>query len=112
MNNAFGQGLTTTQIQLAAGYAAVVNGGYYIQPTIIHKIIEKKKGNENQEKFLQQVTRQVFKPETSSVIRDALLDVLSENPGIANNASISGYALGGKSGTAQISYKGRYQGGN
>ncbi len=109
MNNSFGQGLTTTQIQLAAGYAAVVNGGYYIQPTIINKIIEKKKGNESQEKIPQQVTRQVFKPESSSVIRNALLDVLSENPEIANNASISGYALGGKSGTAQISYKGRYQ---
>jgi cell division protein ftsI len=41
LNNAFGQGLTTTQIQLAAAYAALVNGGYYVKPTIIAGIFNK-----------------------------------------------------------------------
>jgi cell division protein FtsI/penicillin-binding protein 2 len=35
LNNSFGQGLQTTQIQLAAAYASLVNGGRYIKPTIV-----------------------------------------------------------------------------
>ena len=31
-----------TNIQLASAYAALVNGGYYRQPTIIQNIVDKK----------------------------------------------------------------------
>jgi cell division protein FtsI/penicillin-binding protein 2 len=34
-NMTFGQGLTTTMIEIAAGFSAVVNGGEYYQPTIV-----------------------------------------------------------------------------
>jgi cell division protein FtsI/penicillin-binding protein 2 len=35
LNNSFGQGLQVTQIQLAAAYGVLVNGGRYVKPTII-----------------------------------------------------------------------------
>jgi len=34
-NNTFGQGLLTTPLQIAAAYAPLVNGGYYLKPTIV-----------------------------------------------------------------------------
>lgn len=38
LNNSFGQGLQVTQIQLAAAYGALINGGTYIKPTILDAI--------------------------------------------------------------------------
>ena len=42
----YGQGITTTILQLAKGYAILSNGGYSINPTLIDKkFIKKKKNN-------------------------------------------------------------------
>ena len=34
----FGQGFNVTMIQMCAGYAALVNGGYYYEPHMVSKI--------------------------------------------------------------------------
>lgn len=41
LNNSFGQGLQTTQIQLAAAYGVLLNGGRYIKPSIITAQVKK-----------------------------------------------------------------------
>lgn len=100
LNNSFGQGLTTTQIQLAAAYAALVNGGNYIKPTIISQIVDpslKEKTGEAELSFPNQEKKQIFKNETSSILKEGLREVLNNNPEIANTANIPEVRLGAKS---------------
>lgn len=99
LNNSFGQGLTATQIQLAAAYAALVNGGYYIKPTIVSQIIDKKsmeKTGKEQINFPNQEKKQIFKNQTSSVLKDGLRKVLNTNPELSS-ANIAEVKLGAKS---------------
>lgn len=107
LNNSFGQGLTATQIQLAAAYVALVNGGEYLQPTIVENIIDNSSQQilytKNQDK------NKIFKSETSDQIKAWLFNVINTNPELMNTANLSGFSLGAKSGTAQISFKWRYQ---
>lgn len=107
LNNSFWQGLTTTQIQLAAAYIALVNGGEYLQPTIIEKIVDneypEKTSSKNQKKHT------IFKSSSSNAIKEGLFNVINTNPELKNTANLSGFHLGAKSGTAQISFRGKYQ---
>lgn len=109
-NNAFGQWLLATPLQIAAAYAPLVNGWYYVQPTIIKWIQNRKTGifYPNQKK----VIRQIFRPETSEALKIWLLNVVQQNREVARAAFISGFTIGGKSWTSQISYKGKYERGN
>lgn len=108
LNNSFWQGLTTTQIQLASAYAALVNGWYYTKPTIISKIIEKS-GITSSSSIMPNEKKRIFSEKTSEALRKWLWEVLNNNPEISNSANIPQVKLGAKSGTAQISYRGRYQ---
>jgi len=111
LNNSFWQWLTTTQIQLAAAYAALVNWWYYIKPTIISHIIDK---NPNQNEELQQETdslrnrKKIFKDSTSETIKQWLWEVLNHNTELAS-ANIEQVKLWAKSWTAQISFRWKYQ---
>jgi cell division protein FtsI/penicillin-binding protein 2 len=87
-----------TQIQLAAAYAALVNGGYYIKPTIITKIVSKTK---NGAKLVDDVVKynekkKIFKDSTSEQIKQALSDVLNQNTELSS-ANIKEVKLGAKS---------------
>jgi cell division protein FtsI/penicillin-binding protein 2 len=80
LNNSFGQGLQVTQIQLAAAYGALVNGGQYIKPTIISRVGEKE--------TIPQVLSQIVRPEVSTEMKQALLSVLEQNAEVGDNARI------------------------
>lgn len=109
LNNAFGQWLTVTQIQLAVAYASLVNGGERIKPTIISKIINKEQNGLEQEVSLIQERKQIFKHKTSELLRSWLWEVMNNNPEVYNGANIPEVRLGAKSWTAQISYRGKYK---
>ena len=93
----FGQSNTVTPIQMITAYAAVVNGGYLLQPHVVSKIVDSN-GNiiETKERT---VRRQVISEETSAQMRQVLESVVNNNGG--SNAYIKGYRIGGKSGTSQ-----------
>lgn len=95
-NMAFGQGLTVTPIQLAAAYAALVNGGTYYQPTVISEI---KNGDSIQKVEPKVIKSEVISPEVSAQVKDILRKTLDENNKPAVRA---GYTLGAKSGTAEV----------
>ena len=109
-NNSFWQWVTVTQIQLAAAYSALVNGGKYISPTIVSQIREKTANsdsitiNENNARSM----RQIIRPEASDEMRTALFNVVSVNNQY-KNARVEWYRLGAKSWTSQIAYKWKYQ---
>lgn len=95
--SSFGQTFEVTPIQLVRAIAAVVNGGYLMQPYIVSQVLDAD-GNVV-EQTEPTVVRQVISEETSAIMRDMILSVVEE--GTAGNAKIAGYAIGGKTGTAE-----------
>ena len=93
----FGQTFKLTPLQLVRAIAAVVNGGYLLEPYLVSEVIDAQ-GNT----VLRQeptVIRQVISQETSKIMCQLLESVVSE--GTAKNASVAGYAIGGKTGTSE-----------
>lgn len=96
-SSAFGQTTKVTPIQMVTAAAAVVNGGKLVTPYVVDKIID---GDGNVVKSAQTVVkRQVISEETSATMRQILEDVVTANGG--GNAYMSGYRIGGKSGTSE-----------
>lgn len=96
----FGQGVSTTVLQMLAAYSAVANGGYWIKPTIFHQ--------EAQDLRLAQGER-VLTEQTTAALEKMLEGVVTE--GTANNARSTHYRMAGKTGTAQkVGSAGRYDG--
>ncbi len=96
MTIAFGHGLSVTPLHLAAAGAALVNGGDFIRPTLLKR----------DEISARAVAEPVLRPQTSAALR-ALLKMNVER-GTATRAKVEGYAIGGKTGTAEKSVNGRY----
>jgi len=100
----FGQGVSVTALQLADAYCAVANGGLLMKPMIAREIL----GPDGKvvQKFEPQIVHRVIKPETSAALMTILRDVVKRGTGTA--AQIQGFALAGKTGTAQMVIGGQY----
>ncbi|MEL6792635.1 MAG: penicillin-binding protein 2 [Pseudomonadota bacterium] len=96
MTISFGHGFAATQLHLAAAYAAMVNGGLKVKPTVL-------KGGEAPTE-----ADRVISLETSLALRDMMRGVVAEEAGTANFAEVPGYEIGGKTGTADKPYRGGY----
>lgn len=95
--SSFGQTFTTTMIQLATGFSSLVNGGYYYEPRLVKQILNADGGIvENINKVL---VKETVSAETSKFIRESMY--LTVEDGTAKHAQVAGYAIGGKTGTAQ-----------
>lgn len=92
----FGQAVAVTPVQLAAGVCSVVNGGIKVVPHFV-KTINDPYGNELFEFASDQ--KRLLSEETSALMRDLLENVVSKGSG--KKASVKGYRVGGKTGTAQ-----------
>lgn len=77
--------------------AAVVNGGYVVQPHVVKQVLDQ--NNNVVENIGTTIKRQAISNETSQTMRHVLEEVVTTNGG--SNAYISGFRIGGKSGTAQ-----------
>jgi len=104
-NNTFGQWLLVTPIQLAAWYWSIVNGWYYVKPTIVKWIFDRKANIYYPSTT--KVIKQIFRPETAEALKIWLFSVLDQNPEL-KYAKVEWYQLWGKSWTSQISYKWKY----
>jgi len=85
MTISYGHGMTTSPLALAAGYAALVNGGRLVTPTLVRR-----------DSVPEGV--QVISARTSAQMREILHKVVYE--GTASFARIPGYSVGGKTGSA------------
>ena len=97
ISTTFGQTFRITPIQLVRAVAAVVNGGYLLEPYIV-KEVQDSEGNvigRNDPTVL----RQVISEETSATMRELMEYVVTD--GTASKAQVPGYRVGGKTGTSE-----------
>ncbi|HET7141474.1 MAG TPA: penicillin-binding protein 2 [Candidatus Limnocylindria bacterium] len=95
--NSFGQGLSVTAMQLVAGYAAIGNGGLQVTP---HVVAGWTTPDGTYHAAEQPAPERIMRQETADTVLRLLTDAVDF--GIAQPASIPGYSVAGKTGTAQI----------
>ena len=96
-SGSFGQTFKLTPMQLVRAIASVVNGGYLMEPYIVSEVVDSQ-GNT----VLKQeptVVRRTISEETSKTMCRLIRSVVTE--GTAKNAFVSGYSIGGKTGTSE-----------
>ena len=92
----FGHGISTTLMNLAKAYSIISNGGILVEPTLLKK---------NKLKFKK---KRILDEKVSNQINQVLRKVVSSKEGTAGFANIPGYQVGGKTGTAQKAFNGKY----
>ena len=98
-SSAFGQAMAITPLQICTAVAAAVNGGYLVTPHVVDKITDSN-GNVVQE-IGTNVRRQVISESASDVIRQIMEYEIGNGTGGGKYAYVSGYRIGGKSGTSE-----------
>ena len=95
--NSFGQNFNVTMVQMVAGFSSLINGGYYYEPHVVKQVINSSGAiEENVEKTL---VKQTITKDVSDFLKQSLMNVTIGGTG--RTARVSGYVVGGKTGTAQ-----------
>ena len=97
ITSSFGQSFRITPMQLVRAVAAIVNGGYVLEPYIVSEVVDAD-GN-TVEKNEKTVLRQVISQQTSETMCTLMEQVVTE--GTASAARTPGYRVGGKTGTSE-----------
>ena len=92
MTISYGHGISGSPLHLAAAYSAIVNGGTFVLPTILQKPVS-------------EVGARIISKNVSDQLRSMLRDVVRTPEGTANLGEVSGYSVGGKTGTAEKTSK-------
>ena len=104
--DSYGQGITTTFLQILKAYSVFNNNGKIVTPQIVSSIIDT-----DSKKVIKNIKPhkiyQVIKPKSAQIIKNMLIKTVKKGTGKATN--IEGLEIGGKTGTSQIARKGKYQ---
>ncbi len=95
--NSFGQNFNTTMIQLATAFSSLINGGKMYVPHVVSEI--KDSSGNVVEEISPVVLKETVSQDVSDQMRTYLLNVVANGTGAT--ASVEGYNIGGKTGTAQ-----------
>ncbi|MBO7096654.1 MAG: penicillin-binding protein 2 [Lachnospiraceae bacterium] len=100
--NSFGQNFNATMIQMIAGFSSLINGGYYYEPHLVSSITDSNGA------VIQTIEPRVLKQTVSESVSERMRQycraTVMEEGGSrrsGRNARPFGYAIGGKTGTAQ-----------
>jgi cell division protein FtsI (penicillin-binding protein 3) len=94
---AIGQEISVTPLQMAAAFAALVNGGELYRPLLAKEVVDA--SGKMVKSFPPTRVRRVVSPETSRLVRMVMTQVVEKGTGTA--AAVEGYKVAGKTGTAQ-----------
>ncbi|MFC7320351.1 penicillin-binding protein [Halobacillus campisalis] len=105
VTTAFGQGSTTTPLQLMTAATAIANDGKMMRPYTLSKVTSSENGEVISEKE-PEVIGEPISEDTAEKMRDLLGRVVSGEHGTGAPFELKDYSLGGKTGTAQIPKEG------
>lgn len=94
----FGQGMTSSPVQLVSGIATLANGGVRMMPMLVDAVLDRDGQVETQRE--PRVDRRVVSEETARVI-NRMMETVMEEGGTGTRANVPGYKVAGKTGTAQ-----------
>lgn len=100
----YGHGISVTPIQLLTAVNAIGNDGVLLQPRYVKALTDS--DGKVVEAFEPVTVRKVLSSKTASEMREIMEYVVSEGSG--GNAKITGYRIGGKTGTANKVENGKY----
>jgi cell division protein FtsI/penicillin-binding protein 2 len=99
----FGQGIAVTPLQMILPYQAIANNGLMMKPYVVKSMVLE---NGKQEDIAPKPISQVISEKTAATVSAMLVNVVEK--GHSDGASVPGYYIGGKTGTAQIASVGGY----
>ena len=93
----FGQGYNVTMIQMISAFSSLINGGYYYEPHLVSKITAADGS------VVQNISPRVVKQTVSSQTSEKIIEYCNGVVvnGTGKTARPAGYAIGGKTGTAE-----------
>ena len=97
--NSFGQGIAVTPLQMLTAVSALVNGGQLMRPYIVGEAI----GPDGQRRLEPVVVRRVVSEETARTLVQMMQSVVDGRSG--HPAQVTGYRVGGKTGTTTFADK-------
>ncbi|MFB6264714.1 MAG: penicillin-binding transpeptidase domain-containing protein [Bradymonadaceae bacterium] len=97
-NIAFGQGVSATPLQVAAGLSAIANDGLLMQPQVVEEVRNHR--GEVVRSSEPTMRRRVVSEQTADKVTSAMAKVMTEE-GTGTRAMLSGFKGAGKTGTAQ-----------
>ena len=97
----FGQGVALTPIELIRALSVIANGGKLIRPHLVERVIYH--GSDDYDRTVignNDNLRQIISSETSTKLISMMIKVIENGSG--RRASVPGYTIAGKTGTAQV----------
>jgi len=92
-----GQEISVTALQLVTAFGAIANGGTLMQPRLVRSTFDA--DGQEARRFEAKALRQVISPATARTLTNMMTNVVELGTG--HFAAIPGYAVAGKTGTAQ-----------
>ena len=102
---AIGQGVAVTALQMISIYSAIANDGVMMRPYLVRRVVAPD-GTLLVDRRPEEMGRPI-RPETAALMR-RLLARVTEPDGTGKRAAVEGYAVAGKTGTAQKPVAGGY----
>jgi cell division protein FtsI/penicillin-binding protein 2 len=95
-NASFGQGISSTPLQLVQAWTALANGGFMVNP----RIVEYLEYADGTRKYKESTRQRIFSAETQEDMKKMLIS--STENGVAKKGQVKGHYIAGKTGTSQI----------
>ncbi len=95
--SSFGQGYNVTMIQMITAFCSLVNGGYYYEPHMVSQVLSADGS------VIENIEPRLLKQTISSTTSEKIIEYCNEVviSGTGKKARPAGYAIGGKTGTAE-----------